>query len=379
MPEPESSGVPDTASAPAGGSEGLTQQPVVTALQLESFRCFESVSIEPVAGFNVIAGGNGSGKTSLLEALYFLGRGVSFRVSRPDAAVRHGEGRSTAFARLGVGLNTRAGLEIARGDGVSIRVDGEPGTRADLVRALPVQLLDPGSHELVAGPPAGRRQFLDWGVFHVEQHFLPAWQRYRRGLQQRNAALRVGSARDAWLWDGTLIAESEVIDTSRRHVIASLQPLIGSMARQLLDAELTIDYLPGWADGELLAIALERNRDRDLQMRSTTVGPHRADLRISLHARRARESVSRGQEKLVVASLVLAQLQLVSKSRRQPVVLLLDEPGADLDRDHLQKLLGQVAAAPAQAFVTSLDAAALRLPAAARVFHVEHSKVQVLL
>lgn len=352
---------------------------MVTELQLESFRCFGSAGLQPGAGFNLIAGGNGSGKTSLLEALYFLGRGMSFRTARADGAIRFGEARSTAFARLATGLHGRVGVEISRGEGVSIRVDGEPGTRTDLVRALPVLLLDPGSHELVSGPPAGRRQFLDWGVFHVEQPFLPAWQRYRRALQQRNAALRAGVPGDAWIWDDSLVAECEAIDRCRRQTVDRLQPLIRGSGEALLEAEIRMDYQPGWADGEGLADALAKHRDRDLQLGSTTVGPHRADFRISLHARRARESVSRGQEKLIAAALVLADLELVSESRQQPVVLLLDEPGADLDKHHLQKLLHRVSTAPAQAFVTSLDPDSLALPAGARAFHVEHSEVRVLL
>lgn len=378
MATPESPEAPGSAGDLACGA-GLAGQPVVAELRLESFRCFESVELEPAPGFNVIAGGNASGKTSLLEALYFLGRGLSFRIARTEGAIRFGEARSTLFARLGAGLHGRAGLEITRADGISIRVDGAPGTRADLARALPVQLLDPGSHELVVGPPAGRRQFLDWGVFHVEQHFLPAWQRYRRGLQQRNAALRAGYAAGAWLWNDCLVTESEIIDASRRRFIDRLQPLVRLAGLQLLEADIEISYLPGWGEGLTLAAALDGCRDRDLHMGASTTGPHRADFRIALRARRAKESVSRGQEKLIAAALTLAQLQLVADHRDHAVVLLLDEPGADLDREHLQRLLTRVAEIPAQAFVTSLDPDNLTLPPAARLFHVEHSKVRLLL
>jgi DNA replication and repair protein RecF len=89
--------------------------------------------------------------------------------------------------------------------------------------------------------------------------------------------------------------------------------------------------------------------------------------------------VSRGQEKLVAAALTLAQVELVAEARGQTTVLLVDEPGADLDREHLARLLAEVAAAPAQAFVTSLDPATVTLPTGARAFHVEHAEVQALL
>lgn len=352
--------------------------PVIAEVQLGSFRCFDTASLEPGPGFNLIAGNNASGKTSLLEALYFLGRGVSFRAARAESAIRFEAERSTLFGRLGVGLNSRVGLEISRADGLSVRLDGGPGTRADLARALPVQILDPASHELVSGAPKGRRQFLDWGVFHVEHSFLPAWQRYRRALQQRNAALRARSPA-AWSWDDGLVSDGLVVDDCRRRVLALLEPHVQAAGEILLDAEIGLAYQPGWADGSTLADALGAARDRDLQMATSTTGPHRADFRITVRSRRARDTVSRGQEKLVAAALTLAQVKLVAASREQTVVLLLDEPGADLDRQHLGLLMSVVAAAPVQSFVTSLDPAGVVLPDGARVFHVEHSEVRVLL
>jgi DNA replication and repair protein RecF len=305
--------------------------------------------------------------------LYFLGRGTSFRAARAEAAIRFEADRCTLFARLGAGLARRVGLEVSRSDGLVIRVDGVPGTRADLARALPVQILDPASHELVSGPPAGRRQFLDWGVFHVEPAFLPAWQRYRRALQQRNAVLKTGNATGAWHWDDSLLGDGLVVDECRRRAMALLQPRFKQFGERLLDAAVELSYQPGWAEGSNLAEALVGCRNRDLQMATSTAGPHRADFRITVRTRRARDTVSRGQEKLVAAALTLAQVELVAQSRAQTVVLLLDEPGADLDQEHLARLLAIVADAPVQSFVTSLDPAGVTLPEGARAFHVERS------
>ncbi len=353
--------------------------PVIAEVQLGSFRCFDSASFQPGPAFNLIAGANASGKTSILEALYFLGRGTSFRAARAEAAIRFEADRATLFARLGLGVATRVGLEISRADGLAIRVDGAPGTRADLARALPVQILDPASHELVSGAPAGRRQFLDWGVFHVEPGFLPAWQRYRRALQQRNAALKTRSGSAAWVWDETLTADGTLVDGCRRRFLDLLLPRVGLVGERLLGADIELGYLSGWAEGTDLAEALLASRDRDLQMATSNVGPHRSDIRISVRTRRARDTVSRGQEKLVAAALTLAQVELVAEARGQTVVLLVDEPGADLDREHLARLLAEVAAAPVQSFVTSLDPGALTLPPGTRAFHVEHAEVQALL
>lgn len=345
--------------------------PVIAEVQVGSFRCFESTRVEPGPGFNLIVGDNASGKTSFLEALYFLGRGISFRAARADAAIRFEADHCTLFARLGIGVASRVGVEVSRAGGLSVRVDGLAGTRGDLARALPVQLLDPSSHELVSGAPAGRRQFLDWGVFHVEHAFLAAWQRYRRALQQRNAALKTRNAAGAWYWDNSLVTEGMVVDECRRRLLALLQPQVQQVAERLLGAALELHYQAGWAEDTTLESALVASRDRDLQMATSTVGPHRADFRITLRTRRARDTVSRGQEKLIAAALTIAQLELVAKTRVQPVVLLVDEPAADLDREHLALLLAVVGESPFQSFVTALDSSGLKLPEGARAFHVE--------
>lgn len=147
----------------------------------------------------------------------------------------------------------------------------------------------------------------------------------------------------------------------------------------MLDAEIDIKYRSGWAEGTELEVALIAARERDQQMSSTTVGPHRADLAVSVLERRARDSVSRGQEKLVVAALTLGQIEVVSEALGRRVILLVDEPGADLDRSHLHKLLSAVIASPTQAFLTSLEPDLLPLPESGRLFHVEQGTVRALL
>jgi DNA replication and repair protein RecF len=162
-------------------------------------------------------------------------------------------------------------------------------------------------------------------------------------------------------------------------MLDALNPEVQTAGERLLGAEIELAYHPGWPDGSSMADALAGSRDRDMQLATSNVGPHRADFRIGVRARRARDTVSRGQEKLVAAALTLAQVELVARSREQAVVLLVDEPGADLDREHLARLLGIVADAPVQSFVTCLDPASVALPDGARAFHVEHSEVRILL
>jgi len=182
----------------------------------------------------------------------------------------------------------------------------------------------------------------------------------------------------AWYWDESLAIDGEIVDACRRRVLEALGPDVQTAGERLLGTEIELSYHPGWPDGSSLAEALAGSRERDMQLATSTVGPHRADFRIEVQTRRARDTVSRGQEKLVAAALTLAQVELVARSREQTVVLLVDEPGADLDREHLARLLGVVAEAPVQSFVTCLDPATVTLPDSGRAFHVEHSEVRIL-
>ena len=113
------------------------------------------------------------------------------------------------------------------------------------------------------------------------QAFLPAWQRYRRALQQRNAALKTRNGSAAWTWDESLVADGMIVDECRRSFMALLEPVTTSIGDRLLGADIELDYQSGWAEGSALREALASSRDRDLQLGTSTVGPHRADIRIA--------------------------------------------------------------------------------------------------
>jgi DNA replication and repair protein RecF len=237
-----------------------------------------------------------------------------------------------------------------------------------------VQLLDPVAQELVRGPPEERRRFLDWGVFHVEPAFLDAWQRYRRALDQRNAALRGGDWGSVGAWDEPLAASGELVDQYRRQAVAAWRPGVERLSTEFLGEPAEVEYSPGWAAGTTLLEALRASAPRDRQLASTQVGPHRADLRVRLGDRMAKQTASRGQEKLLAAALSLAQIeQVVARLER-----LVDEPAADLDRAHLARLVAALLAAPAQLFITALDREQLHWPEDATLFHVEHGLVRCL-
>jgi DNA replication and repair protein RecF len=332
-------------------------------------------------GVNVVTGANAAGKTTLLEAMFYLGRGRSFRRCRPAELVREGLPGFTLSALAGQAAAIRLGIEYSGGESRT-RVGGRNGaTSAELAVELPVQAIDPAVHELVTGSPVERRRFIDWGVFHVEHLFLESWRRYRRALKQRNALLKQSRADQEQLdiWTGELCEAGLTVDAQRRAYVDAVSRPIQSVAADLLELDVDVSYAPGWRNEYSLQEALERSAVRDKAMQSTQAGPHRADLRLVLSGTPARSRVSRGQQKLLGAAMIIGQIQQILSTKDMPVLLLVDDPAAELDKTHLARLTGALAATPAQLVLTALDPQNLPVDQPDRVFHVEHGGVTVLL
>jgi DNA replication and repair protein RecF len=346
----------------------------LTRLNVEGFRCFERAELEPAPGLNLVSGPNASGKTSLLEAIFMLGRGRSFRASRREVAVREGSEQARVIGQMADGRTL--GLEVRRG-GWSARVAGEPVTQlAELAGLLPVQVLDPEIHRLVQEGPGERRRYLDWATFHVKPEFLDVWRRYQRALKQRNSALKSGQAGSTLAsWEAALAESGPALDRLRAETVAELAGPVRLAGQQLLGADLSLSYRPGQPDGDDFAGALAAHRDRDRRAGMTQIGPHRADLVLTINDHKARGWVSRGQQKLVAAALVLGQAARLATFWGDRGILLVDDPAAELDRDHCAALLGLVAALPFQIFLTAMEAGALPGIQAARRFHVEQGRV----
>ena len=347
----------------------------VKLFRAENFRCLEHIELEADPAYNLIIGRNASGKTSLLEALAYLGRGKSFRGAPVTSLIRHGEKEFVLFGKVDRGTQvSTVGVRNSR-EGLEVRVDGESdGGGAALAEALPLQIIDPDVHDLVGGGPEQRRRFLDWVAFHVEHEFLPGWRRFRRALKQRNAALKAGG-KGLEAWNAEFIELGLQVDQARRAVLEVCVGYLEEQGAALLGSEVRFEYRSGWAAEKSLSEALSESVERDLAQGSTQVGPHRADVRLIYDERQARRLVSRGQQKLLACSMILAATEIVQTHLERPMLLLLDDPAAELDRDSLGRLMSQVFALGSQVVATSLEADALSFPEPPAVFHVEQGSL----
>jgi DNA replication and repair protein RecF len=344
-------------------------------LRIENVRCVESAVLEFSAELNLIAGENGAGKTSILEAIFLLGRGRSFRTRSTERLIRHGQSKLTVYGRTDDAPPKQAGIEIAADGGTRARINGEnAASLLELSGVLPVQAIDPEIHKLVDQGPERRRRWLDWLVFHVEPTFGLHWSRYNRALKQRNAALRSGHAAiDAW--DKELLGNGVAITEARQRTLQRLAPRLADTFDRFGKLSVDVGFTTGWASDGSFEDALRQHRERDRLRGITTAGPHRADITLRRNHRAARETLSRGQQKLTAVAMIVSQLHLLQDELGLRAALLLDDPAAELDEKNLQRLFAELSSLRCQMIATSLTPETALFQAPKATFHVEQGRV----
>jgi DNA replication and repair protein RecF len=325
-------------------------------LQVTDFRCLQSAALDLDSRFTLISGANASGKTSVLEAIYILGRGRSFRTRRLEHLIRRGSDRFVVFGEVdGFGRRSSLGVE-GSASGVRAKLGGaKAGSLAELAPLLPVQIIDPEIHRLIEEGPSRRRRFLDWGVFHVEPRFVGDWQRFQQALRQRNAALKSRQPREVIAaWDGDLVRYGEAVSVARSGYVDRLAEHAVGVTRSLLGMELSLSYRPGWLRDLSLPEALRQSWNQDQENGATQAGPHRAELSVRLDGSSVKDRISRGQQKLLAAALLLAQVRMFPADSAIQPSLLLDDPAAELDNERLAGLIGEISSQSVQLIVTAL-------------------------
>lgn len=353
-------------------------------IAFQGLRNLAPLDLHPQPGINLLLGANGSGKTSLLEGIHILGMGRSFRTQHLKHAISHDADALALHARISGDPPLPIGVQRLRSvSELEMRMGGERVTRlAQLVDALPLQLINSDTFRLLEGAPAFRREFLDWGVFHVKHGFLQVWKGMRRALKHRNALLRHGRMEDRSLdvWEHELAQWGERLDALRSDYMASFIPVFEETLAALLSLPgLELRYSRGWDRQRSLSDVLQQSRDTDRQMGFTQQGPQRADLRIRLERRPAVEVLSRGQQKLVVSALKLAQGRLLEQQMGRRCLYLIDDLPAELDARHQQVFCQWLEAMRCQVFITSVEPQALsgawQADTPIALFHVKHGRV----
>lgn len=359
---------------------------LVQRLSVRHFRNLQALDLQFSPSINLIYGANGSGKTSLLEAIATLSLARSFRTHKFRNLVQTGETAFTVFGRLldEEGGTLPVGIQRSLSGEVVIKRGGERCySAAELSRLLPLRIIDGHSFQLLEGAAGLRRQYLDWLVFHVEPSFLQVWRDYEKCLKQRNVLLRHGKIDRLSLgpWDDKLARLGERITELRLGVFESLRPLMAELLGETVQAwGLEMRFAAGWDQAQSLAELLNETRQRDGDLGYTRQGPHRSDLKLLVEKRPAVDVLSRGQQKLVICALLVAQGQLLRRRTGRRTVYLIDDLPAELDESLRSRVARWLAGMNSQVFVTGIEARSLRQAwpedeGEIAMFHVKHGTV----
>ncbi|MFP1952601.1 DNA replication/repair protein RecF [Lonsdalea quercina] len=355
----------------------------LTRLLIRDFRNIESADLALIPGFNFLVGANGSGKTSVLEAIYTLGHGRAFRSIQAGRVIRHEQPEFVLHGRIdGHERERSVGLSKNRQGDSKVRIDGSDGHRvAELAQLLPIQLITPEGFTLLNGGPKFRRAFLDWGCFHHEPGFFHAWNNLKRLLRQRNAALRQTSHYGQMrAWDQELVPLAEQISQWRAAYSAAIVDDIGATCGQFLpEFSLSFSFQQGWDRESDYAELLERHFERDRMLGYTAFGPHKADFRIRAGGVAVEDMLSRGQLKLLMCALRLAQGEFLTRNSGLKCVYLIDDFASELDSARRRLLAERLKATQAQVFVSAISAEQIAdmVGENGKMFSVEQGKITV--
>ena len=350
----------------------------VEKLSAQHLRSFEQFSIQLDPGLNIFTGLNGAGKTSILEAVDVLSRGKSFRSSSISPIIQFEQTELTVYAEIKNDLDETVpvGLQYAQGK-TQLRLNREKVEKWSVLAAeLPIIDINPESYLLITGSPDVRRRFLSWGAFHVEQSFYPAWIKYHRALKQRNECLKQRNYKEAAHWHPAMAESGLLISTIFQQYVDAISPYVIDLLDNFdFDAPVDFEYQAGWNR----AGDLQRLLDAELLERNntTTIGPHRCDLKLYWQDQKFAKSSSRGQQKILALAMKLAQSSLLTESINKTPLYLIDELAAELDHHRCQVAIDIISNLNAQALITSVTPEPINkfINNKAKWFHVEHGEV----
>jgi DNA replication and repair protein RecF len=323
----------------------------IEALILRNFRNYENVSLTFSPGVNCIVGGNGEGKTNLLEALYFLSTGRSFRTTHLNDLIRHGASffyLEAHFQKDGISQTIKTTF-----DGQTRKLQYNETLYSyftSLLGILPSVLYAPEDLALICGTPSDRRRFLDLHIAQVDPLYVHHLGRYHKAMKQRNTLLRQKKVETLPAWEQAMAQAAAYLLPKRLETLQNLQAPLKQWMRDLsLEKEqVSIHYHHSWPTERDLLFHLQKNRSRDLLLGSTQIGPHRDDLILAIDEKCAKSFSSEGQKRCCAAALRFAQWETMKEAIRDLPLMCIDDFGIQLDKErhqafqhHLHKL-GQV-------------------------------------
>ncbi|MDP7536261.1 MAG: DNA replication/repair protein RecF [Methylococcales bacterium] len=349
-------------------------------LDVFNVRNINKASIEPAPKFNFIYGLNGSGKSALLEAVFLMGRAKSFRTADLSKIINFNANQFIVSGKIQTQKNTTTlGIQYHSGQLVARMDQQTVKSKASIAYCFPLQIIHPKSYRTLDAGPQIRREFMDWGVFNLDPVFLTSWRRFKTALTQRNAALKNKLLNEVRVWEPELAYYGTIVQECRCNYIEQLKPYFLLVSEQLLGiTEIDIKINAGWDASFTYEQVLHKSIEKDLRHGYTRLGPHRGDLSVLVQKRQAKDLASRGQLKMLVLALSMAQVLMMKESNQQLGCFMIDDLTAELDQRSKEKVFRCLDDMSVQVFLTATDQESFKndLPRGNhKMFHVEQGVI----
>ncbi len=333
---------------------------IVEKITLKNFRNHTYSSFDFQKGINIFTGPNGSGKTNVVESIYYLSLGRSFRTQDDNDLIQYGKDKAEIIAKVKEGNISRQIRVIFAKQGRVILINDKPIKKvSELSQLMNVLLFEPRDVDLFRGSPKERRSFLDINISKKSQPYLESISRYNKILKQRNDILKQENV-DLSLLEVTtdlLIETSKPIVEAREAYLKDINDILIKITRALtgVNNEIEIHYSPYVKSGESFTEsaknAFNQALEGDLKRKATSIGVHREDFSITLNGRDIATFGSQGENRIVALSLLLCPYFLIKEVDKRPVVVL-DDVMSELDQSHRLRLI-QFVQKLEQVFITA--------------------------
>lgn len=363
------------------------------SLSISRVRNLSQVFLQPSVKVNVIYGDNAVGKTALLESIYLLSKARSFRTSRITDLIQHGhqEIMVTGAIRCDNSVLVKTGVRKAI-QGTEIKYDSEQvKTVSQQARNVIVQAVVPDNTKLLTGSPKERRKWMDWAQFHVEHDYLKVWHSYYRALRSRNALLRRhASEKEFFVWENMMASSSKTLTNMWQGYLNRLQKYYQEIVTEFPCVNVEFSMKKDRIIAGSFLQYLQSNRQSDMKAGFTQQGLHKMDIefrsRVKTESRTQSKDIkkifSRGQIKLFVTLLAIAQSRLMQAEMGVIPIMLVDDLDSELDQKMVSMLLRLLCQQGNQLFITTIDPKNIVLDTVLRdeqhkaLFHVKQGQVK---
>ncbi|MEZ5471494.1 MAG: DNA replication/repair protein RecF [Marinicella sp.] len=356
----------------------------IKQLKINGFRCYESVDLMFEKKINVFIGPNGSGKTSVLEAIYYLSTGKSFRSKKNKVLVNNLQNQFTLFCQfsetegrtqnLGVSFNKNTGQKQIKLNQNQVK------NQSEIAHMIPVVAIDPESYLFIDKGPQYRRSFLDWLVFHVKPEYLQVWTQTMRCQKQLNASYKSQYNQTTTHWEQQYILQANQLNDLRRVFFKQLEILVMEKVSMFLPEvnNFCIHYFQGWSKENDLTEQIKKDREKNLNYGSLYSGVHKMDIKCRVNNSQAQDVLSRGQKKIISIIFNLCFIEMLTAATKLNPIVCFDDLDAELDGVKTNLLCDFINNSQNQIFLSTVDLEKVTsLLNEFSVFHVKPTGIDV--